>query len=77
MSNNLINKKIGDMVYVDCYSSMGAFSCGDLEITHFTYKYDEDTGEKYKIIHTGDTYDGRKWDSRTGESIPEGMFYIQ
>lgn len=59
---SLIGRQVGEMVYMDCDSSMGASSCGDVEITDITQKFDEDTGVKYDVIHTGED----RWDSRTG-----------
>ena len=70
--DDLINCEIGDEVYVDCLSSMGASSCGMEEVSNISFKYDEDTGEKYKIIHCGES----TYDSRTGSDRKYGMFYL-
>ena len=72
---NLLKKVVGDTVYKECYSSMGASSTGNETITKISFKYDEDTGKKYKVIHTK----CGTWDSRTGDSISNksSMFYIE
>ena len=66
--------KVGDEVYMDCYSSLGSSSAGYYDITEVSYKYDENTGEKFKVIHTED----KMWDSRDGEPYknPNSMFYL-
>ena len=71
---SLIGRQVGETVYMDCDSSMGASSCGDKEITNITQKFDEDSGVKYDVIHTGEN----SWDSRDGSPMrgtPQA-FYI-
>lgn len=70
----LMKKEQGDTVYMDCLSSMGASSAGDIKITKTKYKYDENTGEKYKVIIVEG---GAKFDSRNGEPLnKQSMYYI-
>lgn len=73
--SKLIEKKIGDEVYIDCFSSMGSSSCGDIKITDVVIKYDSDTGEPFNVIIT----DEDAWDSRTGLNYtnPNYMYYIE
>ena len=74
MSECLDNIKVGDNVYRECYTSMGASSNGDSEVTAIITKYDEDTGEPYKVICCGDHW----FDGRTGDAMNEPtMFYIK
>ena len=63
--------KIGGEVIVDCYTSFGTMSTEI--ITDIQLKYDQDTGEGYRIICIGDHH----FDSRTGEALtPPLMYYI-
>jgi hypothetical protein len=67
------NIKVGDEVYVDCFTSMGASSAGYTKVTKIETKYDVDTGEPYRVIKAG----GRKFDGRDGNMTKSsGMFYI-
>ena len=60
----------GDTVMVD--SSVGFCSGGEDKITKISYKYNEDTGEKYKVIHLGSHLYNTK-----GEPItPPWAYYI-
>lgn len=73
MSAYYENIKVGDEVYVDCYTSMGQSSTGYRPVTKIKTKYDEDTGEPYNVIHVaGGTYDGRDGSATKDSS----MFYI-
>lgn len=81
--NKEINEKrklseltVNDKVYVDCMSSLGASSCGYSLISEVVKKFDENTGEEYKVF----LVDDRKFDSRNGSEIRKdgiGMFYIE
>lgn len=73
----LINCEIGDSVYLNCDSSFGSSSTGVCEIDKIDYKYDENTGEKFKIIKLFDNDDW--YDTRSGNcfSNKNSMFYIE
>lgn len=73
--SKLTAKKIGDNVYMDCFSSMGSSSCGNIEITDIVTKYDPDTGKSFNVIITGED----AWDSRNGMSYTNSncMYYIE
>lgn len=61
----------GDFVYLDCYSSMGASSRGINVVKAVKFKFDEDTGERYKLLKINDNW----YDSRDGTN--ESMYYIE
>ena len=63
---------IGDKVW---HGGDSSFTRDDIrKITKISFKYDENTGEKYKIIHL----DNAKFDSRTGNPLtPPWAYYIQ
>ena len=45
-----------------------------VHVENISYKYDEDTGEKYKVIHTS----SQKFDSRDGSPLePPTAYYIK
>jgi hypothetical protein len=72
----LTELQAGDTVYLDCPSSLGASSTGTKTIQDIQFKYDEDTGDKYRVIVLGS---GDKYDSRNGGRMPRtggGFFYI-
>jgi hypothetical protein len=73
--SNLQDKEVGDQVYLDCYTSMGASSAGNIPIIDILYKYDPDTGIKFKVLVSDE---GDRWDSRTGDSYDNShcMYYI-
>jgi len=65
--------KVGDEVYVGCYTSMGASSEGNQTVTDVKVKFDEDTGEPYNVIYLGE----HKFDTRNGGAInAPTMYYI-
>lgn len=67
---------VNDKVYVDCMSSLGASSCSYSLISEVVKKFDENTGEEYKVF----LVDDRKFDSRNGSEIRKdgvGMFFIE
>ena len=72
MKQPLTSKYTGDEVYVCCTVRLGASSAGTFTVESISFKFDEDTGEKYKVLHAANM----KWDTRTGDSIPKGMFYL-
>lgn len=73
MSEYYDNIKVGDEVYVGCYTSMGASSEGNQKVTELKTKYDEDTGEPYTVICLGD----HKFDGRNGGAMNSPtMYYI-
>ena len=50
-----------------CYSDI-------VEVQDISYKFDENTGEKYKVIHTN----GQRFDSRNGRPLdPPTAYYIK
>jgi len=64
--------KVGDSVYIECYTSMG--SGGNDKVTKITKKYDEDTGKPYNVIWCG----SHGFDARSGDAITEPyMYYIR
>lgn len=69
----MIKAKVGDKVYVECFTSMGAGSNGEQTVTKITKKYDEDTGKPYRVIWCGT----HGFDSRDGHAITVPlMFHI-
>lgn len=71
-NDNLLQLEVGDTVNVECYTGMG--TGGETTVDKILYKYDTNTGEKYKVI----VVDGNhQFDSRTGDAItPPTMYYI-
>jgi len=66
--------EIGDTVYVDGMSSFCASSAGEEKVTNVKTKYDEDTGEPYKVICCGNHH----FDSRDGWAIKgPSAYYIE
>ena len=68
-------KKVGDKVYIECYTSMGQSSTGYYEIKEVDYKFDSDTGEKFPVyrVEEKDWFDGRDGSSYNNK---ESMYYI-
>jgi hypothetical protein len=65
---------IGDKVYIDGYTSMAQQNSGVRNVIDTKYKYDEDTGERYKVI----VINNGEFDSRTGASLNgNSMYYIE
>ena len=60
----------GDSVMVD--SNVGFCSGGESKVTNTTYKYNEDTGEKYKVINLG----GSLFDTKGQPLTPPWAYYI-
>jgi len=54
-------KSIGDEVWIDGYTSLAQQNFGKRTISGIDYRFDEVTGERYKILQTncGDWYDSR------------------
>lgn len=74
MSEYLDNIKIGDEVYVACYSSTGASSEGNQTVANIETKYDGGTGKAFHIICIGN----HLFDGRNGSAInAPTMYYIQ
>lgn len=72
---SLVDKDVGDEVYLDCYSSMGASSTGRTKVLDVAYKYDADTGARFKILKVHN-----KWyDTRNGKVYPSSswMYFIE
>ena len=68
----LKNLEIGNKVWCGGYSGF----CYDdiVEVKKISYKYDENTGEKYKVIHTS----SQMFDSRDGSPLePPTAYYIK
>ena len=72
MSNYYDNIKVGDEVYVECYTSMGASSEGNQTVTELKTKYDEDTGKPYNVICLGK----HKFDGRDGGAMNSPTMYF-
>jgi hypothetical protein len=71
-----MEKKIGDTVWLDGYTSFAQQnSQEECEIEKIDYKFDKDTGEKFAIYFVAD----RWFDSRDGGEYdnPESMYYIE
>jgi len=67
----LSNLKVGDVVRVECDSGLG--SGGNNILTDITTKYDEDTGEPYKLLW----FDEHAFDGRTGRAYnPPTAYYL-
>ena len=65
--------KVGDMVYISCYTSMGASSEGDQKVTEIKVRYDHISGQAYDVICFGD----HEFHGITGEPIKgPTMYYI-
>lgn len=65
--------KVGDKVWMGCYTSIGASSEGESTIEEVEHRYYEKTGVKYKVYKVGS-----HWFNQTGGCISENsMFYIE
>jgi len=65
--------KAGDRVQVECYSGHGDPFVGTIK--QIKVKYDEDTGDPYKVIVLND---GHQFDAVSGTAITEPtMYYIE
>jgi hypothetical protein len=71
-------KKVGDVVWMDSYTSMGQSFLGGYNksiIEEVDYRFDEKTGEKFSIYKVGDEwYDGRCGSCYSNKS---SMYYIE
>lgn len=66
--------KVGDYIWLNCYTSHGASSEGYITVTNIKYKYDEDTGDPYEVI----CFEDLEFNAETGESLTKSdMFYIE
>jgi hypothetical protein len=64
MKNNIADLEAGDKVNCGCSSG---FCHDSIEVIKKTsFKYDENTGENYKVIHLSEN---RRFDSRNGEAL--------
>jgi hypothetical protein len=72
MKIELEDLEVGSKVWCCCYSG---FCYNEIEnVTHVTFKYDENTGVEYKIIHTS----SQTFDGRDGAALEAPMaYYIQ
>lgn len=73
---SLIDKNIGDEVYQDGYTSIAQQNFGKVKITGVDYRFDEMTGEKFKIVQINN----RDWfDTRDGGcySNKDSMYFIE
>jgi hypothetical protein len=73
---SLNERNIGDVVYKDGYTSMAQNNFGKVTITNIDYRFDEVTGDKFKIIQIDN---GEWYDSRSGDcySNKKSMYYIE
>ena len=70
---NFNDTKIGDILLIG--GDDGFCTDYENEVVQLSTKYDENTGEKYTVIHTDD--DGN-FDARTGNPIePPWAYYIK
>jgi hypothetical protein len=68
-------KKVNDVVYLECYTSMGQSSTGYFEIDEVVHRFDQKTGKKYPIYKVADDwYDGRNGSCHSNEN---SMYYIE
>jgi hypothetical protein len=71
-----MSKKVGDIVWMDSYTSMGQSALGhynESKIEKIEYRFDEKTGDKFPIYKVGnDWYDG----SGRSYSNDSSMYYI-
>lgn len=72
----LKDKNIGDIVYLDGYTSLAQQNSCEVDITAIDYKFDPDTGEKFKIVKI---HDGGWYDTRDGSnySNKNSMYFIE
>jgi len=61
---------VGDMIYIDCDASFVTAGSSEI-VTETRIKYDEDTGEPYKVICCGDHH----FDARSGCAITKPTAY--
>ena len=75
MKRKLEDSKVGNLVYKECYTSMGASSTGKTIVEEIDNKWDVNTGEKFVILKVDDEW----YDTRNGScfSNPNSMFYIE
>ena len=71
----LIDKNIGDMVYLDGYTSMAQQNSREVVITGVDYRFDTITGENFKIVQVNDGW----YDTRDGSNYSNlnSMYYIE
>jgi hypothetical protein len=72
---NTMNKKIGDEVWIDGFTSMAQQSAQEwCKIKNIRHKFDSDTGKPYPIYLVNDNW----YDSRNGQNVdnPKSMYYI-
>lgn len=70
--SKLKNLNTGDKVW--CGGDSGFCHSDIVLVTGTSFKYDENTGEKYKVIHINKS----KYDSRTGGALnPPWAYYIK
>jgi hypothetical protein len=76
MKEILENKDVGDYVHVDGYTSMAQQNFRKTSIIGVDYKFDPDTGDKFKILQIDN---GEWFDSRNGGcySNENSMYYIE
>lgn len=66
--------KVGDVVYLDCDQGLGQSSCGREVISDIIVRYNEVTGEPYKLICLSGS--NMKFDMNGNQTGKWGMFYI-
>ena len=71
MDTFLDNIAVGDTVFIECFTSIGTDSSS--KVTDIRTKYDEDTGEPYRVI----CFEDHEFDGRSGLAItPPTMYYL-
>lgn len=70
-----MEKKIGDIVWLDGYTSIAQQNSRRYPIERIDYKFDKDTGEKFAIYFVAN----RWFDSRNGGEYEnnDSMYYIE
>jgi hypothetical protein len=70
-----MEKKIGDLVWLDGYTSSAQQNSRQYKIEKIDYKFDKDTGDRFAIYFVAD----RWFDSRDGGEYDndKSMYYIE
>lgn len=75
MKRKLEDSKVGNLVYLECYTSLGASSTGKKIVEEIGYRYDVNTGDKFTVLRVNDDW----YDSRDGTCFSnlKSMFYLE
>jgi len=73
--NKIMEKNIGDLVWLDGYTSLAQQNSQEFEIKQKEYRFDEISGEKFPIYFVNDRwFDGRDGGGYNDEKC---MYYIE